>query len=185
MICSNLLIMNYICLTFCNSDGMSRSGVFITCMSEIERVKVEGGVDIFQTVKAARAQRPHMVYTTVSNVLRIMQTITIDLRLHFLTCSMECKLYTYCKISYSVHCIIMMCTVSCYDHVQLPFMSERRQGFQPCCEAGIREPTLFGHVKVSVSVCSFVSMQEQFKMCYLILQSYLELFNTYSNYKNV
>ena len=46
---------------------MSRSGVFITCMSEIERVKAEGGVDIFQTVKAARAQRPHMVYTSVSD----------------------------------------------------------------------------------------------------------------------
>ena len=48
------------------SDGMSRSGVFITCMTEIERVKVEGGVDIFQTVKAARAQRPHMVNNCVS-----------------------------------------------------------------------------------------------------------------------
>ena len=48
---------------------MSRSGVFITCMSEIERVKVEGGVNIFQTVKAARAQRPHMVYTRVSDGL--------------------------------------------------------------------------------------------------------------------
>ena len=52
---------------FSFSDGMSRSGVFITCMSEIERVKVEGAVDIFQTVKAARAQRPHMVYTSVSD----------------------------------------------------------------------------------------------------------------------
>ena len=50
---------------------MSRSGVFITCMSEIERVKVEGGVDIFQTVKAARAQRPHMVYTSVSDGSRL------------------------------------------------------------------------------------------------------------------
>ena len=54
------------------SDGMSRSGVFITCMTEIERVKVEGGVDIFQTVKAARAQRPHMVYTSVSKTLHIV-----------------------------------------------------------------------------------------------------------------
>ena len=51
------------------SDGMSRSGVFITCMTEIERVKVEGGVDIFQTVKAARAQRPFMVNTSVSTAL--------------------------------------------------------------------------------------------------------------------
>ena len=48
------------------SDGMPRNGVFITCMSEIERVKVEGGVDIFQTVKTARAQRPHMVASHVS-----------------------------------------------------------------------------------------------------------------------
>ena len=52
---------------------MSRSGVFITCMSEIERVKVEGGVDIFQTVKAARAQRPHMVYTTVSHAYACLE----------------------------------------------------------------------------------------------------------------
>ena len=52
------------------SDGMSRSGVFITCITEIERIKVEGGVDIFQTVKAARAQRPHMVYTSVSYCLQ-------------------------------------------------------------------------------------------------------------------
>jgi len=60
-----LCATHYCTLPF--SDGMSRSGVFITCMSEIERVKVEGAVDIFQTVKAARAQRPHMVYTTVSS----------------------------------------------------------------------------------------------------------------------
>ena len=51
-----------------NSDGKSCSGVFINCMMETERIKVEGGVDIFQTVKAARAQRPHMVYTRVSPV---------------------------------------------------------------------------------------------------------------------
>ena len=31
---------------------MGRTGVFITAMSEIERVKVEREVDIFQTVKA-------------------------------------------------------------------------------------------------------------------------------------
>ena len=56
----------FVCYLF--SDGMSRSGVhvFITCMSEIERVKFEGGLDIFQTVKAAREQRPHMVYTSGS-----------------------------------------------------------------------------------------------------------------------
>ena len=59
-----IVLKMFVCFLF--SDGMSRSGVFITCMSEIERVKDEGGVDIFQSVKAARAQRPHMVNTSVS-----------------------------------------------------------------------------------------------------------------------
>ena len=63
-----------------SSDGMSRSGVFITCMSEIERVKVEGGVDIFQTVKTARAQRPHMVASHISretNMCKLQYDIEI------------------------------------------------------------------------------------------------------------
>nr|WNS50092.1 receptor-type tyrosine-protein phosphatase-like protein [Halisarca dujardinii] len=46
-------------------DGMSRTGVFITVMSEIDRVKVEGEMDIFQTIKAARTARPYMVSTVV------------------------------------------------------------------------------------------------------------------------
>ena len=50
-----------------HSDGMSHTGVFITTMAEVERVKVQGEVDIFQTVKAARSERPHMVSTPVSN----------------------------------------------------------------------------------------------------------------------
>ena len=61
--------------SFAFSDGMSRSGVFITCMTEIERVKDEGAVAIFQTVKAARAQRPHMVYTSVSDGLNYVCNI--------------------------------------------------------------------------------------------------------------
>ena len=48
------------------SNGMGRTGVFITAMSEIERVKVEGEIDLFQTVKAIRVQRPNMVCTVVS-----------------------------------------------------------------------------------------------------------------------
>ena len=50
---------------YCISDGMSRTGVFITAMCEVDRVKVEGELDIFQTIKAMRKKRPHMVYTKV------------------------------------------------------------------------------------------------------------------------
>ena len=39
---------------------MPCTGVFIAAMCEVERVKVEGEVDIFQTIKAMRKQRPHM-----------------------------------------------------------------------------------------------------------------------------
>ena len=53
-------------LIYYSSDGMGRTGVFITAMSEIERVKIEGEVDIFQTVKSMRVQRPNMVSTVVS-----------------------------------------------------------------------------------------------------------------------
>ena len=44
---------------------MCRTGVFIAAMCEVERVKVEGEVDIFQTIKAMRKKRPHMVYNKV------------------------------------------------------------------------------------------------------------------------
>ena len=52
--------------SLCCSDGMARTGVFIAAMSEVERVKAEGEIDLFQTIKAARSKRPHMVSTPVS-----------------------------------------------------------------------------------------------------------------------
>ena len=65
-----LFVINFLYVLFAIcSDGMSRSGVFITVMSEIDRVKVEGEMDIFHTVKAARTDRPHMVSTVVSSSL--------------------------------------------------------------------------------------------------------------------
>ena len=75
---------------------MSRSGVFITCMSEIERVKVEGGVDIFQTVKTARAQRPHMVASHVSR----------ETNMDNLQCDVNIK--WFCTILKSTHIHIVM-----------------------------------------------------------------------------
>ena len=72
---------------FC-SDGMGRTGVFITVMTEIERVKVEREVDIFQTVKTTRVQRPNMVSTVVSllhtNIPSDNQAISIPLYCLFL-----------------------------------------------------------------------------------------------------
>ena len=48
------------------SAGVGRTGVFCALSILIERLKSEGVVDVFQTVKQLRAQRPAMVQTKVS-----------------------------------------------------------------------------------------------------------------------
>ncbi|XP_064869704.1 receptor-type tyrosine-protein phosphatase S-like isoform X7 [Oncorhynchus nerka] len=45
------------------SVGVGRTGVFITLSIVLERMRYEGAVDIFQTVKMLRTQRPAMVQT--------------------------------------------------------------------------------------------------------------------------
>ena len=43
------------------SDGVGRSGTFLCVHSQLERLKTEGIVDVFQTVKLARRQREHLM----------------------------------------------------------------------------------------------------------------------------
>ncbi|XP_074524005.1 protein tyrosine phosphatase receptor type Fa isoform X2 [Halichoeres trimaculatus] len=45
------------------SAGVGRSGVFITLSIVLERMRYEGVVDVFQTVRTLRTQRPAMVQT--------------------------------------------------------------------------------------------------------------------------
>lgn len=45
------------------SAGVGRTGVFIGLCNMIERVRVEGVIDVFQTVRILRNQRPAMVQT--------------------------------------------------------------------------------------------------------------------------
>ena len=44
------------CLYHC-SDGIGRTGTFMTVYSQIERAKSEGIVDVFQLIRGARMQR--------------------------------------------------------------------------------------------------------------------------------
>lgn len=50
------------------SAGVGRTGVFITLSIVLERMRYEGVVDMFQTVKMLRTQRPAMVQTEVCNI---------------------------------------------------------------------------------------------------------------------
>ena len=47
------------------SNGIGRSGIFITLHIVLERMVAEGLVDVFQTIKNLCIQRPAMVQTLV------------------------------------------------------------------------------------------------------------------------
>lgn len=47
------------------SAGAGRTGTFCALSTVLERVKAEAILDVFQTVKSLRLQRPHMVQTLV------------------------------------------------------------------------------------------------------------------------
>ena len=51
--------------------GVGRTGVFITMSIVFERIRYEGVVDVFQTVKLLRTQRPALVQTEVKDFLSI------------------------------------------------------------------------------------------------------------------
>ena len=56
--------LNSLFLSFSvGSAGVGRTGVFCALSLLIERLKAEGVVDVFQTVKQLRSQRPAMVQT--------------------------------------------------------------------------------------------------------------------------
>lgn len=56
------------CFCYRDSAGVGRTGVFITLSIVLERMRYEGVVDIFQTVKMLRTQRPAMVQTEVRKI---------------------------------------------------------------------------------------------------------------------
>lgn len=48
------------------SAGVGRTGVFISLSIVLERMQYEGVLDVFQTVRILRSQRPAMVQTEVN-----------------------------------------------------------------------------------------------------------------------
>lgn len=67
----NLVICNAsVIMCVSTSAGVGRTGVFITLSIVLERMRYEGVVDLFQTVKTLRTQRPAMVQTEVRDTNR-------------------------------------------------------------------------------------------------------------------
>lgn len=61
----NLIKKILFCTFSFSIKGAGRTGVFLTLSIVLERVRYEGVVDIFQTVKLLRTQRPALVQTEV------------------------------------------------------------------------------------------------------------------------
>lgn len=67
MLCSCLdLYTNFNCILFPHSGGVGRTGVFVSLSIVLERMQCEGVIDLFQTIRILRTQRPAMVQTEVS-----------------------------------------------------------------------------------------------------------------------
>ena len=63
--------------------GVGRTGVFLTLSIVFERIRYEGVVDVFQTVKLLRTQRPALVQTEVISMIHsILNTNFIHFRIN-------------------------------------------------------------------------------------------------------
>ena len=76
---------NYVNILHC-SDGMERTGTFIAIHSQVERLKTEGVVDFFQTIKSAGLQRTGYVHNTVSYKYTVCLHNYIAINTHWRKC---------------------------------------------------------------------------------------------------
>ena len=60
-----LVYIMKVCMSTFTSDGVVRSGTFLIIHSQLERLKTEGVVDVFQAIKSARIHRPGIIPNTV------------------------------------------------------------------------------------------------------------------------
>ena len=60
-----MMMMTVMLVLMLCSAGVGRTGVFVTLSIVLERMRYEGVVDMFQTVKILRTQRPAMVQNEV------------------------------------------------------------------------------------------------------------------------
>ena len=66
------------------SNGIGRTGVFITLHAQLERLKIEGVIDVFQFIKSAREQREGLVSTPVSYYNINIMLFNLSRRVFFL-----------------------------------------------------------------------------------------------------
>lgn len=87
------IVSNVIHNLYASSDGMGRTGTFICIDSELERLKSEGFIDIFQCVKSSRCCRPHLVENVVRRPTSCLYRAVSQI---YLSCNFCQVQYAYC-----------------------------------------------------------------------------------------
>ena len=99
------------------SDTVSRSGMFCTIATTIERCKTEGVVDVFQVVKALRVQKPGAVRTVVCTVIMISCCCYYMKKFHFRCSTGLFSMQFWCSWTHSIlmqtFSIQLACALDC------------------------------------------------------------------------
>lgn len=137
------------------SGGCGRTGTFIAICLLIDRLKTEGVVDVFQTVRGLRLQRPGMVRSVVSQLVLILDVVAswinnvlwgLCIPRPTLVAKIITKSWKICECKTRKKCCPFLCSNS-------------------CC-------WLFW--------CS--CLQDQYEFCYKSVLEYLGSFDTYANF---
>ena len=82
-----------------HSGGTGRTGTFITITNLLDRLNSEGVVDVFQTVRTLRLQRPHMVRNVVSGCPSSLK--------HFIVCcNISCLISSHFIFDSQIFCVV-------------------------------------------------------------------------------
>ena len=100
---ANVNRVNLMRLLCDDSMGVGRTGVFIALSIALERMRFEGVVDMFQTIRLLRTQRPAMVQSEVCLTVWINLVLVSDLRCFGLT-----------LLGISFHCLMNSDNISSY-----------------------------------------------------------------------
>ena len=129
------------------SDGSGRTGTFCAVNIALERVKLDGTIDMFQTVRRLRTQRPLMVQTAVRTSLYRRPSITTNLHsminylkrvllssFHF-SLRADVSYFSYTNITPTVskqyHCIVLLSSFHLNGHT-LGFHPQTQKLEPPC-----------------------------------------------------
>ena len=105
--------------TWPHSDGIGRTGTFICIHAQLERLKTEGIVDFFQSIKSTRIHRAGLVAHVVSSVFIAMSELDdcIHYNEHFHFC-FRISIYSVTELCQTMWMILihMLTSKNLFDH---------------------------------------------------------------------